>query len=328
MRRRDFLTLLGGAAASVAWPLAARAQPPGKVARVGLLSAGSPRSARQWVALDQRLRELGYVEGHTLETAFRNPEGRVERFSAFAVELIHFQPDVIVAAGPETSLRAVKQATSTIPIVMIAIDYDPMALGYVAGLARPGGNITGVSFQQIELTGKRLEILKDALPGITRVAVFWDTFTTDQLGEAVAAARVLGVQLQALELRDPPYDFESAFSAAVQGRAEALVVLVSPVFFRERARIADLALTHRLPTMFGFREWAEEGGLMAYGVNITDLFRHAAIYVDKILKGAKPSDLPVEQPTKFELVINLKTAKALGLTIPPSLLLRSDQIIE
>ena len=181
-------------------PLAVEAQPPSKVARVGLLSAGSPRSARQWVALDQRLRELGYVEGHTLETAFRNPEGRVERFSAFAVELIHFQPDVIVAAGPETSLRAVKQATSTIPIVMIAIDYDPMALGYVAGLARPGGNITGVSFQQIELTGKRLELLKDALPGITRVAVFWDTFTTDQLGEAVAAARVLGVQLQELKV--------------------------------------------------------------------------------------------------------------------------------
>jgi putative ABC transport system substrate-binding protein len=309
-------------------PLAIEAQLPSKVARVGLLSAVSPRSARQWVAFDQRLHELGSVEGHTLETTFCNAEGREERFPACAAELVRWQPDVIVAVGPEASLRAVQHATSTIPIVMIAIDYDPMALGYVAGLVRPGGTITGVYFQQIELSGKRLELLKETLPGVTRVAVFWDIFGAHQFRETEAAARVVGVQVQALELREPSYDFESAFRAALQGRAEALLVLVSPVFFRERARIADLALTHRLPTMFGFREWAEAGGLMAYGVNLSDLFRRAAMYVDKILKGAKPADLPVEQPTKFELVINLKTAQALGITIPPTLLFLADEVIK
>jgi putative tryptophan/tyrosine transport system substrate-binding protein len=303
------------------------AQPPSKVARVGLLSAAAPRSTPHWVALDQRLRELGYVEGHTLETAFCNPEGRVERFPECTAELVRWQPHVIVAAGTEAALRAVQHATSTIPIVMIAVDYDPMALGYVAGLGRPGGNITGVFLQQIELTGKRLELLKEALPGGTRVAVLWDTFSAHQLREAEAAARGLGVQVQTLELRAPPDTVDRAFSAAEQGRAEALVVLASPVFMRERARLADLGLKHRLPTMFWRREMVEAGGLMAYGANIADMFRRAATYVHNILQGTKPSDLPVEQPTKFELVINLKTAQALGLTIPPTLLFQADEVI-
>jgi putative ABC transport system substrate-binding protein len=244
------------------------------------------------VALDQRLRELGYVEGHTLETAFCNPEGRVELVPECTAELVRWQPNVIVAAGTEAALQVVQRATSTIPIIMIAVDYDPMALGYVAGLGRPGGNITGVFLQQIELTGRRLELLKEALQGVTRVAVLWDTFSANQLREAETAARVLGVQLQALELREPPYNVESAFSAAEQGRAEALLVLASPVFFRERARMADLGLKHRLPTMFWRRETVEAGGLMAYGANIAEMFRRAATYVDKILKGAKPVTCP------------------------------------
>ena len=311
----------------LAVPLTADAQPPAKVARVGLLSAAAPRSTPHWVALDQRLRELGYVEGHTLETAFCNPEGRVERFAECTAEVVRWQPDVIVAAGTEAALRAVQHATRTIPIVMIAVDYDPMALGYVAGLGRPGGNITGVFLQQIELTGRRLELLREALHGVTRVAVLWDTFSAHQLREAEAAARMLGVQVQALELREPPDNVDSAFSAAEQGRAEALVILASPVFMRERARLADLGLKHRLPTMFWRRELVEAGGLMAYGTNIAEMFRRAATYVDKILKGAKPADLPVEQPTTFELVINLKTAQALGLTIPPTLLFQATDVI-
>ena len=328
MRCRTIGSLVTLALSLLYAPLAVEAQPPSKVARVGLLSAAAPRSTPHWVALDQQLRELGYVEGHTLETAFCNPEGQVERFPACTAELVRWQPDVIVAAGTVAALRAVQHATSTIPIVMIAVDYDPMALGYVAGLGRPGGNITGVFLQQIELTSRRLELLKETLPGVTRVAVVWDTFSAHQLREAEAAARVLGVQVQALELREPPDNVESAFSAAEQGRAEALVVLASPVFMRERTRIADLGRKHRLPTMFWRREMVEAGGLMAYGANIADMFRRAATYVHKILQGTKPSDLPVEQPMKFELIINLKTTKALGITMPPSLLLLADEVIQ
>ena len=225
-------------------------------------------------------------------------------------------------------LHAARHATSTIPIVMIAIDYDPMARGYIAGLPRPGGNITGLFFQQLELTGKRLEFLKEALPKLTRVAVLWDAFSADQLPAAEAAARGVGVQLQPIELRQPPYDYASALSTAAAGQAEAVLPLMSPVFFRERTLLLGLLDTHRLPAIFGQREFADAGGLMAYGVSFDEMYRRAADYVDRILQGTKPADLPVEQPRRFEFVINLKTAQALGLTLPPGVLFQADEMIK
>ncbi len=327
MRRAAGLVIIF-ALVSLAVPLAADAQPPGKVARVGMLIAAQPRSANFIQAFEHRLRELGYVEGQNLVIEFRTGEGKAERYPTLAAELVNLQVDVLLASGAEAVLRAARHATSKIPIVMIAIDYDPIARGYIAGLPRPGGSITGLSFQQLELTGKRLELLKDVLPQLKRVAVLWDAFSADQLPAAEVAARGLGVQLQPLELRNPPYDYASAFSAASKGRAKAIVPLASPVFFRERARLLELVGTHRLPAIYFQREVVEAGGLMSYGPSFADMYRRAATFVDKILKGAKPADLPVEQPTRFELVINLKTAKALGLTIPRSVLIRADQVIQ
>ena len=314
--------------AVLATPFGAAAQPSAKVPRVGLLSAAQPRSASFIQAFEHRLRDLGYVEGQTVIVEFRTGEGKAERYAALAAELVQQNVDVLVASGAEAVLRAVRDATRTTPIVMIAIDYDPIARGYVAGLPRPGGNITGLFFQQLELTGKRLELLKSAQPQLTRVAVFWDAFSADQLPVAEATARRLGVHLQPVELRQPPYDYAGAFRAAAAGRAEAILLLMSPMFYRERASILERARTHRLPAIVGQREYAEAGGLIAYGASFDDMYRRAAYYVDRVLKGTKPADLPVERPTKFELVINLKTARVLGLTIPPSMLARADEIIE
>jgi putative ABC transport system substrate-binding protein len=306
---------------------AANAQPPGKVFRVGVLFPLAP-GAPTVQAFKQRLQELGYVEGQNLALEVRGAEGQFDRFPGLAAELVRLNVDVIVAVGPEAALRAARDATATIPIVIAARDYDAIARGYVAGLARPGGNITGVVQQRLELTAKQLELLKAALPTVTRVAVLWDEASADQRRAAEAAARSLGVELQAVELRHPPYEFESAFAAVVQGQAEALLVLTSPIFFMQREQIMDLATKSRLPTMFGISDMARAGGLMAYDVNNVEIWRRAADYVDKILKGTKPADLPVEQPTKFELVINLKTAKALGITMPPSLLVLADEVIQ
>ena len=308
-------------------PLSANAQPPGKVFRVGLLlplSFGLPSHQ----AFQQRLQELGYIEGQNLALEVRGAEGKLDRLPGLAAELVRLNVDVIVASGPEATLRAARGATDTIPTVMSARDYDPIALGYVAGLARPGGNITGVVQQRLEVTAKKLELLKEALPTITRVAVLWDEASADQRRAAEAAARPLGVQLQPLELRHPPYEFAGAFAAAAQGQAEALLILNSPIFFMQRAQIVDLVAKSRLPTMFGAADGARAGGLMAYDVNSIDTWRRVANYVDKILKGAKPADLPVEQPIKFELVLNLKTAKALGITFPPTLLIQADEVIQ
>jgi putative ABC transport system substrate-binding protein len=307
-------------------PLAAQAQGVGKGVRVGVLFPGAPGSPGPQ-AFQQRLQELGYVEGQNLALYVRGAEGQFERFPGLAAELVQLHVDVLVAQGPEAALRAARDATATLPIVMIARDYDPIARGYVAGLARPGGNITGTVQQRLELTAKQLELLKEAFPTVTRVAVFWDEASADQLRAAEAVARSLGIQLQPLELRQPPYEFAGAFAAAVQGQAEALFVLTSPIFWQQRAHLLDLVTKSRLPTMFGIADFVPAGGLMAYDVNNIEMWRHAADYVDKILKGAKPADLPVEQPTKFELVINLKTAQELGLTIPPTLLFQADEII-
>jgi putative ABC transport system substrate-binding protein len=309
-------------------PRAAHAQPGGKVFRVGVLLPISPGNGAAFPAFKQRLQELGYVEGQNLVLEVRAAEGQFERLPSLAAELVRRHVDMLVAMGPEATLRAARGATDTIPIVMFARDYDPVALGYVAGLARPGGNITGVVQLALELTAKRLELLKEALPTVARVAVLWDEAAADQLRAAEAVARSLGVQLQPLELRQPPYEFASAFAAAAQGQAEALLVLNSPIIFMQHESMMDLVAKSRLPTMFGIAESARAGGLMSYDLNRFDTWRRVADYVDKILKGAKPTDLPVEQSTKFELIINLKTAKALGLTIPPHLLVLADEVIQ
>jgi putative ABC transport system substrate-binding protein len=306
---------------------ATHAQPQLKPARVGILYPTSP-NLPQHGALRQALRDLGYREGENLFIEERAAEGKPERLAEVARDLVRRNVDVIVTFGPEATLHAARQATRTIPIVMLAVDYDPIALGYVANLARPGGNITGLYFQQLELTAKRLELLKDAVPAASQVAVLWDRFSADQWRAAQAAAPSIGVQLQSLELRDAPYDYSRALQAVTRGGSRALLVSMSPVFFRDRARIAELAAAHRLPTIFGLREWAESGGLMAYGANISAMYARAATYIDRILKGANPAELPIEQPTKFELAINQKAARALGLTIPASLLLRADLVIE
>jgi putative ABC transport system substrate-binding protein len=325
---RRTLAALVVIAGALGVPLGGDAQPPGKVVRVAALSAGVPRSGLPWVAFEKKLRELGYVDGQNLAFDYRNTEGRSERVPALAAELVQLKPDVIVSGGSEPVIRGLQQAAGTIPIVMVAVDYDPIARGYVAGLARPGGNITGVFLQQVELSAKRIEIMKETLPRVTRATAFWDVFSADQFKAAATAARSVGIQLDSVELKNAPYDYEAAFATALRSRPGGLFVCVSPVFFRDRSRIAELALKHRLPAIFGLSAWVEAGGLIGYGANLSDMFRTAAVYVDKVLKGEKPANLPVEQPTKFELVLNLKTAKALGLTIPPSVRLRADQVLE
>ena len=326
IRRKLVVVLVLGAVALCGQPLA-MAQQDAKVFRIGAVSAGAPRSSPHWVALGQRLGELGYVEGRNVSIEFRSAEGKPERFPGLLADLVRLRVDLILAVGPEGSLRAAKEATTTIPVVAVAIDYDPIARGYVAGLARPGGNITGLFLRQPELTAKRVELLREVVPKVRRMAIFWDVFSADQLEEADAVARSIGLQLQRFEFRDPPYSFDAPMREAVRQQAGALVGLASPIFFRQRAELAQLAIKHRLPAIVPFREAAEAGVLMAYGADLPDMLRRAAEYVDRILKGMKPADLPMEQPTKFEFVINLKTAKALGLTIPPSLLLRADHTV-
>jgi ABC-type uncharacterized transport system substrate-binding protein len=332
MRRREFITLLGGAAA--AWPRAARAQQGAKVARIGYLvafSLESPGGRAMVDALRLGLRERGYVEGQNIVIEYRSADGRIERFPQLANELASLNLDLILANNTPAA-RAVQRTTSTIPIV-VPVMGDPVADGLVASLARPGGNITGLTFLGPELASKRLSLLKQALPNASRVGALWhpgaygERTTREMLQAIEAAARTLAVELQLVEVRGPD-EFERAFSAITANHADALLVLPSAMFFNEGKHIVDLAMKHRLPSISMARELAEVGGLMAYGASLTDLQRRSATYVDKILKGAKPADLPVEQPTKFELVINLKTAKALGLTIAESFQLLADEVIE
>ena len=332
MNRRVFIgTLAGGFLAA---PLAAEAQQAAKVLKIGMLSTTPLEHPQARAGLDQfrqALGELGYVEGRNIVIEHRSAEGRVERFPALAAEMVRLRVDLIVVFSTP-SARAARQATSTIPIVAPTMQ-DPVRDGLVASLARPGGNVTGLTFLGSELVPKRLALLKEAIPGVSRVAVLWhpgglaERTGQEMVKEAEAAARGLGVQLQ-LVRAEAPKDLDGAFSAMTRWRADAFVPLPSPMLFAERKRIVDLAARHRLPAMYLGREFVDLGGLMAYGASQIDLIRRGATYVDKILRGAKPADLPVEQPTKFELVINLKTAKALGLTIPPSVLQRADQVIE
>jgi putative ABC transport system substrate-binding protein len=310
-------------------PLAAGAQQAAKVPRVGvLLLASLAARPQQWEAFRQGLREHGYVEGQSILIDFRSAEGKLERLAELAAELVQAKADVIVASGTE-STQAAQKATATIPIVMSNTG-DPVGAGIVANLARPGGNVTGLSLLATELSAKRLGLLKEALPRLARVAVLWNpnnASVTLKFKETETAARVLGLQLQSLQVQRPA-DLEGAFQAAAHARADALVTADDQLLSAQRVQIVSLAMRYRLPVASEFREFAAAGGLMSYGPSLTDLARRAATYVDKILKGAKPGDLPVEQPTKFELLIKLKTAKALGLTIPQTLLQRADQMIE
>ena len=323
--RRKFLIAAGSL---LAFPLATVAQQPGKVPRIGYLSSLSPSVTALWdQAFRQGLRDLGWVEGKNISIDYRYAEGRTDRLPDLAADLVRQKVDVIVTSVTPDALAAQK-ATKVIPIVM-ATTGDPVAIGLVDNLARPGGNITGLSQIGGELNGKRLELLKEIVPQLSRVAVLWNpqnAGATISWKSIQLAARQLGVGLHSLEARSPN-DFAKAFEDAARARAGGLIIIADPLFGGNLKRIADLAATNRLPSIFQTREFVDAGGLMAYGPDRSALFRRAAAYVDKILKGAKPSELPVEQPTKFELVINLKTAKAIGLAIPRSVLLRVDEII-
>lgn len=314
----------------LAAPLAADAQPTGKVYRIGFIQTAAPNEMWHLIkALDEGLRELGYVEGRNVVFERRFAEGKQERLPALAAELVRLKVDVIVT-GSNPVIAAVQQATATIPVVM-TVSRDPVGVGFIVSLARPGGNITGLTNEPTpEIIGKNLELLKEAAPRVSRVAYMWNPVPpgAGTYRNAVeSAARKLGVTFQSVEVRGRN-EFEAAFTAMVRARANGVVVGPDPVLFSARSQVVLLAERRRLPTVYALSEFAEAGGLMSYGPNIADQFRRAAIYVDKILKGARPADIPVEQATKFELVINLKTAKALGLTIRPSLLLRADHIIE
>jgi len=327
MNRRAFLAVLGGGL--LAAPLAAEAQSPSKVPRIGFLATNSPAEYQDLrEAFRQGLGDLGYVVGQSIAIEHRWAEGRAERFSDLAVELVGLKVDVIVATSSPLALAA-RSATSTIPIVFVTAA-DPVGQGIVAGIARPGGNVTGFSLLAPEIVARQLQILKEAVPTVSRVAVLSNpanSYTARLVKETEVAARSLRVRVYPLALRGAAA-LDGAFSTIIKERLGALFVLFDPVLLGHRARITEFANKNRLPAMYPHKEYAEAGGLIAYGADLRDNFRRAATYVDKILKGTKPGDLPVEQPTKFELVINLKTAKALGLTIPPSLLQRADQVIE
>jgi putative tryptophan/tyrosine transport system substrate-binding protein len=309
------------------WPNFAEAQLPAKLFQLGILTFDVPRSEPFLEVFFQELRRLGYVEGQNIAFEFRSAEGRVDRLPDLASELVRLNVNVIFASATGAALAA-KNATSKIPIVFTAVSY-PVGSGLVASLARPGGNITGLTNLTTDLSAKRLELLKEAFPDVSPVAVLSnpkDPISGPILQEVEAAARALAVKLQLFEVRDPK-EFDSALSGMTRARAGSLLVLTSQMFLRQRAKIVEIAAKHRLPTMFWTAEFVAAGGLMSYGTNNTDLYRRAATYVDKILKGTKPADLPVEQPTKFEFVINLKTAKQIGVTIPPNVLVRADRVI-
>jgi putative tryptophan/tyrosine transport system substrate-binding protein len=329
MRRREFISLLGGTAA--AWPLTARAQQVGSVPRIGYLSPGSasPGPLNYYDEFRRELRELGYVEGQNIVIDYRFADGRFDRLPQLAAELVQLNVDVIVSVVTQASLAA-KNATRTIPIVIISVG-DPVGAGLVASLARPGANVTGNSSMTIEVIGKSLALLKQAVPKASPMAVLWNpdnvTYQGQILRETEVAAGKLGVQLRTFGVRGPD-EFDRTFAAITSASAATLLVLPDPVFSAYTARIADLANKNQLPTMYGLREDAVAGGLMAYGPNYADLYRRAASYVNKILKGAKPADLPVERPTNFEFVINLKTAKLLGIELPPTLVALADEVIE
>jgi putative ABC transport system substrate-binding protein len=326
MRRREFITLLGGGAAA-AWPLGVRAQQQQAVPVVGILGTTTASAWASWTsAFVLRLRELGWIEGRNISIEYRWAEGRSERYAEIAAEFVRLQVNVIVTTGP--AILALKQATSVTPIVFATAN-DPVGTGMVASLARPGGNITGTSIQNTETAGKRVELLRELVPGLRRLAIMANVgypAAVLEMGEVRAAATRLGLEVVTLEIRRAE-DIAAAFEP-INGRAEALVVCTDALMSANWARINTLVLEARLPTMHSVREYVDWGGLISYGPNLANLFRRAGDYVDKILRGVKPGDIPVEQPTKFDLIVNLTTAKALGLEVPAALLARADEVIE
>jgi putative tryptophan/tyrosine transport system substrate-binding protein len=323
MRRRDFIKVIAGS--MTAWPLAARAQqrPP---LRVGAASVQS-RSVPIYVAFVKRMAELGYEEGKNFTFEFVQAPN-VAGYSAAFQEITNRGVDILMATGPEEDLRAAIAAAGARPIVMIAVDFDPFVRGYVKSLARPGGNITGLFFQQPDLAVKRAQLLRDAFPALFGVTVFWDQVSDHQWQALKRAEGALAMHLSGVEFHERPFDYEQALTQAEPEDRAALLVLASPLFALDRARLAEFALQHRMLSAFYTREYVDMGGFFSYGVSFTGMFRHAADYVDRIARGAKPDDLPIEQPTKYELVLNLKTAKALGITVPQTMLVAADEVIE
>jgi putative tryptophan/tyrosine transport system substrate-binding protein len=325
MRRRDFIRAIVGSA--TAWPLAARAQQAGKLPTIGFLGAGTQADWSRWTAaFVQRLRELGWIEDRTIAIEYRWAEARYDRFAEIAAEFVRLKVDVIVSGG--SAVPAMKQATSVIPIVF-AVANEPVESGLVASLARPGGNTTGLSMQQADLAGKRLELVREVVPGLRQLGILANTSNRGaalDMGQAQEAARTLGLTAVTREIRRGE-EIGPAFDA-LKGHAEALYVVGDSLMVTNRVRIITMALAARLPTVFNSRTYVEAGGLISYGIEFGEHYRRAAEYVDKILRGAKPAEIPVEQPTKFDLVINLTTAKALGLDVPPTLLARADEVIE
>jgi ABC-type uncharacterized transport system substrate-binding protein len=320
MKRREFITLLGGAAA---WPLAARAQQPKKIPRIGVLWPNPPAT---FDFMRQGLKDFGYVEGQNISFEFRWAQGKLDQLPELAAELL--QVDVIVTLAPQATLAA-KHATQTIPIVFVAMG-DPLASGVVASLARPGANLTGTTRMISEMSAKHVELLKETVPSLSKLAVLWNPTNSSHrpaLQAADAAARSLSLEVLPLEVRSPA-ELDSIFAAITRERADGLLFIADPIFFIQLKRMADFAAASRLPAICNFIEFPKLGGLVGYAPSLPDEFRHAASHIDKILKGAKPAELPVEQPTRFQLVINLKVAKALGLEIPPTLIARADEVIE
>ena len=324
MKRRDFQQAVA-AILLLGTPLRGFGQPVARTVRVGILGAqgGTP-----WMAsFEQRMRELGYVEGGNLRYRYPSGDYRLDRFSEMAAELFREKLDIALVGGSELALKAARQAAGATPIVMVAIDYDPVATNHITSLSRPGGNITGVTFQHIELASKRLELLRQTLPYADRVGALFDAATRNQMQAAQEAAKTLGITLVPLELTGNPYNYDAAIGAGLRARAKAILLLSSGVFFRDRITLLKTATRHRLP-VFSNPNYSDAGALLAYGPSFPEMYRRAAEYVDRILKGADPATMPVEQPTKFETVLNKKTAKALGINIPNSILVRADKVIE
>jgi putative ABC transport system substrate-binding protein len=327
MRRREFILALGGAAT---WPLVARGQQGGRLRRIGVLrvARASPTTAPGWQSFLDELNANGFAVGRDLIVEMRWADEDVGGPASVAAELAKSNVDVMVVEGPEANLKAVIAASPTIPIVITGTNYDPIARGYIKSLARPGGNVTGVSIQRVETAAKQVDLLTQAFPGRTRLGILWDADSADQVGAAEQAAKPLGLEAYGYKFERTPYDADAAFRALVGRSVEMLLVQSSPLFAPYGARIADLAIEHRLPSMFVARSYVERGGLMSYGPDRIAAFRLTATYVAKILKGAKPADLPVEQPAKHELIVNLKTAKAMGIELPNAIILRADEVIE
>jgi putative ABC transport system substrate-binding protein len=328
MRRRDFIGALGGLSAT--WPVMARAQQATRKIKIGFIgtTVGNPVTSPGYPAFLDELRKSGFSIGENLAIEVVENIQDVKTLFAQTADLVRSNADVLVAAGPEIALQAAVAASRTIPIVVWAINYDPIARGYVKSLTQPGGNITGVVSLQTELAEKQVELLTQAVPGRTQLAMFWDKLSADQFVAAEHQARSLHLDVLSLKLQDPPYNFDAAFQSLAKGSPQMLLVLSSPFFSDFRARIAELAIQQRLPTMFIFKSYVQAGGLISYGVDPSANFRQVGTYVAKILNGAKPAELPVEQATKFELAVNLKTAKAIGVDLSTSILLRADEVIE